>query len=370
MFRLPFWKKQRIFKRLKTEVFSQEEITAWKDYIRGAEERELYQLNPRYIANKLDWTETKTLDMLIHSAVEDLWDISWEVYCPECDHLTQHAQNLGDVERFQWCEMCQAEGEVHLDDQITPRATISQDVQRISPSAQEDVAFRRNIDETLGRLPALHLVNRPSFREQLGAQVLPPNRSLGIQNLAVFFSDLKSSTELYQTLGDAAAYQLVRDHFREILHAVEEHDGGAVKTMGDGVMGTFHDPLAALLGVTKSIQRVRALNENLDLPPEEGLRLKVGLHLGSCIVVTLDGKLDYFGSTVNIAARLGEKAGGNEVWLSEVLLEQPGVREVAAKYPLEEQGEMILRGVEKKIRVYRLRTDTGEGFQEAARKGG
>ena len=75
--------------------------------------------------------------------------------------------------------------------------------------------------------------------------------SLGISahhevRVAIMFTDLKGSTELYDVLGDAAAYNLVRDHFAFRLDRVQRNHGFVVKTVGDAVMAAFSRPDGAV----------------------------------------------------------------------------------------------------------------------------
>jgi class 3 adenylate cyclase len=59
--------------------------------------------------------------------------------------------------------------------------------------------------------------------------------------------------------------------------------------------------------------------------PPEGLAIKLGLHSGPCVAVTLNGRLDYFGSTVNLAARLESLSRGGDIVLSDRLASDPAV---------------------------------------------
>jgi len=82
----------------------------------------------------------------------------------------------------------------------------------------------------------------------------------------VFFSDLKQSMQLYQRMGDAQAYTLVREHFDIIFAAVERYGGSAAKTIGDGVMGISFDSASAPKGVVDSVIGVYALINGLNYP--------------------------------------------------------------------------------------------------------
>jgi class 3 adenylate cyclase len=335
--------------------FPTENLQGWETFLRNADDRELYRINPLYLADKLGWSEQQVLDVLTISAAEELWTLEWESHCGACGNLVQSASELSHLHSPQKCRACGGEGEIQLDREVSARASIDKGVRRTDRSRRDDADFREQIDKELGKLPSLHLINRPVFRELLGEQVLPPNQSLGVQNLSIFFSDLKQSTRLYQRLGDARAYKLVRAHFDIVFDAVERNGGSAVKTIGDGVMGTFFDSAAALRGIAESVLRLEELNKKAELSKEDYLHLKVGLHTGNCIVVTLNGRLDYFGSTVNIAARLSDMAQGGELVISKKVLEEPAAQEFAEQMKLDQEQLTTLRGVTQAVEICRLR---------------
>jgi class 3 adenylate cyclase len=153
---------------------------------------------------------------------------------------------------------------------------------------------------------------------------------------------------------------LVCQHFRGIFTAVAQEHGTAVKTIGDGVMGVFAEPAAALRGIAAARAALDQINAEADLTGENRLILKVGLHSGPCIVVTLNGRLDYFGETVNIAARLSEVSHGDDVIVSQAILDDPAARaftaERGALLPLAAQ----LRGLPDRFDLYRLASTHSE----------
>jgi class 3 adenylate cyclase len=82
--------------------------------------------------------------------------------------------------------------------------------------------------------------------------------------------------------------------------------------------------------------------------------LKVGVHTGACLAVTLNDRLDYFGQTVNIAARIQALAGAGEIVVSDDVLAAPGA-EAAIDGLERERFEAELRGVEGAFPLNRLR---------------
>ena len=154
------------------------------------------------------------------------------------------------------------------------------------------------------------------FRDLFASEVLRPGEEISVGNVTLMFTDLRESTRLYRQIGDAPAFGRVREHFVTLERAVSAHGGAIVKTMGDSLMAAFQHPAAALRALREAQRLISA-------EVKQPLWLKAGIHRGPCIVVTLNDKLDYFGSTVNIAARLPEFSSGGEVIFSESVRTDP-----------------------------------------------
>ncbi len=161
------------------------------------------------------------------------------------------------------------------------------------------------------------------FRDLFSSEALRPGDQISVGTLTVLFTDLRNSTRLYRDIGDATAFGRVMNHFDVLKRAIAEADGALVKTIGDAVMGVFRNPASALTAMLQA-------QEELAAPPEgtAPLTLKAGIHIGPCIAVTLNERLDYFGSTVNMAARLEGLSTGNDVVISAAVYNDPEVREL------------------------------------------
>jgi class 3 adenylate cyclase len=92
---------------------------------------------------------------------------------------------------------------------------------------------------------AKRLFTNQTFRDLYRTDTLTVDQRLKISSLTVLFTDLKASTELYERVGDLAAYDLVRKHFRVLSDVVRAQSGAVVKTIGDAVMATFPDSVSA-----------------------------------------------------------------------------------------------------------------------------
>ena len=130
---------------------------------------------------------------------------------------------------------------------------------------------------------------------------------------------------MYREIGDATAFGRVMNHFDVLKQVIAEHDGALVKTIGDAVMAVFRQPSAALKAM------LHAQEQLADPATGRPLTLKAGVHVGPCIAVTLNDRLDYFGSTVNLAARLEGQSTGEDIVISSAVYDDPEVRSFLAE---------------------------------------
>ena len=162
------------------------------------------------------------------------------------------------------------------------------------------------------------------FRDLFASEVVRPGEEISIGSVTLMFTDLRDSTRLYRKIGDASAFGRVREHFVILEKSIASEGGAIVKTMGDSVMATFRQPIHALRAVWNAQTEIAERGEPM-------LWLKVGMHKGPCIVVNLNDRLDYFGSTVNIAARLPAFSQGGELIFTEEINNDPEVLQFLAE---------------------------------------
>ncbi len=190
------------------------------------------------------------------------------------------------------------------------------------------------------------------FRDLFASEALRPGEQISVGTLTVLFTDLKDSTRMYREIGDATAFGRVMNHFDILKQVIAAEDGALVKTIGDAVMAVFRCP-------ARAVRAMLDVQAQLASPPEgmQPLSLKAGLHTGPCIAVTLNDRLDYFGSTVNMAARLEGQSTGDDVVISSAVYSDPQVRDLlgdpdegfsAARF------EMPLKGFEERFELWRV----------------
>lgn len=169
--------------------------------------------------------------------------------------------------------------------------------------------------EYASRAATAHAVSlMPEFRRHFASEILRPGLSLHVARVALLFTDLTNSTELYNTVGDASAFSIVQDHFVLLDAIIAKHEGVVVKTIGDAVMAAFADEAQAIQAAVAMHRAFGKFRDEHD--KAKTTRLKIGMHAGPCYAVTANGILDYFGQTVNVAARLQGEAKAGELILS------------------------------------------------------
>jgi class 3 adenylate cyclase len=216
-------------------------------------------------------------------------------------------------------------------------------------------------------LPPLHfapflsgkvLLNTQTFRDLFRSEVIRANEGIGVNDITLLFTDLKGSTELYERIGDLNAFALVQQHFERLQEVTTRHRGAIIKTIGDAVMAAFRTPSDAVAAALAMRGEIAAFNRG---SPGKELILKIGMHTGAAIAVTLNERLDYFGQTVNIAARVQSLADADEIYLSNDVYAAAGVGDQLASLPVDSR-LAHLRGVHQDIPVYRI----GSAAQRAA----
>jgi class 3 adenylate cyclase len=201
-------------------------------------------------------------------------------------------------------------------------------------------------------LTAKRLLTNQTFRDLYRTDTLSIDQRLKITSLTFLFTDLKGSTELYERVGDLVAFDLVRAHFRVLHDIVAAEAGAVVKTIGDAVMATFPTPDRALAAALKMRDAMRALNAERQ---REDLLLKIGIHEGPCLAVTLNERQDYFGQTVNIAARVQGLADSRSIYASAAVVEHPGATSLLAGSGLKPVAHAAaLRGINESVSVYEI----------------
>jgi class 3 adenylate cyclase len=196
-------------------------------------------------------------------------------------------------------------------------------------------------------LTAKRLLTNQTFRDIYRTDTLDVDQRLKITSLTFLFTDLKGSTELYERVGDLVAYDLVRAHFQVLNEIVAAERGAVVKTIGDAVMATFPTPDRAMAAALKMREALKDLKGDL--------LLKIGIHEGPCLAVSLNDRQDYFGRTVNIAARVQGLATSRSIFATKRV-----VSDIKASKLLESNGiaatpeKRSLHGIANQLEIFEI----------------
>jgi class 3 adenylate cyclase len=452
-------------------------ISKLETLIRSGDDLSLYRVNPLAFARDRGMAEAEAIDLFLHAARCGMFEMSWDVICPQSGMVLDSFGALRTLRTHYVCGLCDVTGETDLDDFIEVTFSVSPKVRRLAfhdpdSLSVEDFHWKQRFSGD-GRLPgqqtrfldvlrglvrgltflppgstttlradlgpgvlsgvnvqtqaalmvpvagapaatptllrigydgqrfspelpalppgpvvievanagrvrgSLLLINWPpeivaqtikpaldfepyisggallarqTFRRLFRTERVDEKEGLGIRQVTLLFTDLKGSTAMYERLGDLNAYALVREHFALLEEAVRTHSGAIVKTIGDAVMAAFSRPTDAISAALHILAEIERFNREHGEP---GIILKIGAHCGPSIAVTLNDNLDYFGQTVNVAARVQSLADAGEICISEALHSAPGVGQLLAGHRVV-AFDAPLRGVAGSACVYRI----------------
>jgi class 3 adenylate cyclase len=230
--------------------------------------------------------------------------------------------------------------ENHTDRRVLPNVCIASD-------AMHDILGHRR-----PFLTAKRLLTNQSFRDIYRTDTLDVDQRLKITSLTFLFTDLRGSTALYERVGDLAAFDLVRTHFRVLHEIVATEAGAVVKTIGDAVMATFPSPDRAVAAALRMREAMLRLNAERG---SEDLLLKIGIHEGPCLAVSMNDRQDYFGQTVNIASRVQGLAEPQVILTTEAVVGNEQVSEMLRDSGISQVSRMEeLQGIGREVRIFAL----------------
>jgi class 3 adenylate cyclase len=179
-----------------------------------------------------------------------------------------------------------------------------------------------------------------------GAALVPgtvsDERDSGVRT--VLFTDIVNSTELMERLGDSAGMALVEIHDITVREALKATGGREIKHTGDGIMAAFVSAVAAVRCAT---QIQRALAEHPVRNGDAPLFVRIGAAAGEPV----EANHDFFGSTVNLAARLCAHAESEQSLVSNVITELC----LGKGFTFHDLGEIVLKGFEQPIRIHAVK---------------
>lgn len=173
-----------------------------------------------------------------------------------------------------------------------------------------------------------------------GAVMMPHSHECDPGVRTLVFTDIVGSTALTQRLGDAKAMEVVDAHDRVVRASVAKHYGREVKHLGDGIMAVFVAPADAIRCAAEVHAALHALGDTVGEP----VRVRIGAASG----VPVERAGDFFGSTVQLAARLCAAAQPGQTLVSSEVVSR------CSSHRFEDIGEVKLKGFDQPVRAHAL----------------
>jgi class 3 adenylate cyclase/pimeloyl-ACP methyl ester carboxylesterase len=188
---------------------------------------------------------------------------------------------------------------------------------------------------------AMQTINRFLGGEETSITIDEPIPYRG--STTILFTDMESSTPLTGRLGDEGAQELVRAHNRIVRDALHRHAGAEIKHTGDGIMASFGSATAGLECAIDIQKAVAARNQDAATP----FRVCIALNAGEPV----EEEADLFGTSVQLAARIRDRAEPGQILVSNV------VRELVAgkAFLFSDMGAADLKGFDEPVRLFELR---------------
>ncbi len=329
------------------------------NYIENAELEGLYHIPVYELAEKWNISKKDIVNLMIYGVHSGVFTMEWIFHCPTCGGIAEDVLTLHNATRECRCDMCKIDFTNKVDENIEVFFSIHPEIKSI-PILEYKEKYKQELIKNLQEgiswiqpytIKAVDILMNNTFRELLKDEILPENQSLEITKCCILFTDIKGSTKLYNDIGDSKAFQLVLDHFKILFEEIRKYEGVPIKTMGDGVMGIFPKTEYALKAAMESQRRIIEYFENRN----EKVQVKMGLHSGQTLVVTLNERIDYFGSTVNLASRISSQADANEVLISEDVFNSGNSKKIIAQYARTiKKTRQKFKGLEGEYNIYHI----------------
>lgn len=332
-------------------------------FLTNASDKLLFHIPLYTLGQKMDIRLQEILNIFIQGVYDGVFIMEWIYHCPVCGSVAHETLSIHQAATENFCKACNKFFTNTLDDNIEVCFSIHPSLKVLDAAFKAQYLKEIEVNVNQGNyrtwihphvVRGIDIVQNNLYRDLMKSDTLIAGQSLQVMKTAVLFTDIKGSTQLYTDLGDAKAFSLVKDHFTILFDAIKKFDGVPVKTIGDAVMGVFADPKNAFDAALEAQQRL--IRQYHDKPDSEKIEIKIGMHTGPALVVTLNNRLDYFGSTVNIASRIQNTALPNEIVISKELFKDRHIKKSILTVTDTVQKQNIkFKGVGRNYTVYHIR---------------
>jgi len=302
-------------------------------FLTNVSDRVLFHIPLCEIGKAFDISREKILDIFIQGVYDGVFILDWIYHCPTCGHVAYEAPSLHQASSQNFCTVCNEVFDNTLDTNIEVCFSIHPRLKTLDPIYKMNYLADIGKDirngkyrtwDTPDAVRGVEIIQNNLYRELMSSEVFMGDQALPLTNITILFADVTNSTKLYSSLGDRKTFSLIKEYVRILSNTIEKCGGVPVKTVGGVVMGAFIDPLKVFHAAVKAQQQLIKHVQNK--PINERLEMKIGLHSGPVLAVTLNNKLDYVGLAVNSTIDIKNTALANEIVISQVLFDNPSVK--------------------------------------------
>src|SRR6266571_1556244 len=355
-------------------------VAAIEALVRDAPDPALNRVNVLDFAAKRGLDQERVIAAFLHAARVGLFDLSWNVLCPGCGGVLDANTSLKTVHEDAYsCALCGAGYEPTLDEMVEVSFTVNPRVRKIAahdPYSLPMWEYHRQIFWSTG-------IDLPENIEDILAEIvldsieLPPGERASLslqlpQQFVIVFEPVTHSAQFLDVKGEPTRErQNLSVVFNKVSAPVAtlamrpgplrlslENRTDARVLPGVWIAG---DALHHLLGKRRPFLTAKRLLTNQTfrgIKQGDGggdLLLKIGIHEGPCLAVTLNDRQDYFGQTVNIAARVQGLAASRSIFATEPVVDHPqssSILRTSGLKPLPKRAS--LRGIADEFMVYEI----------------
>ena len=318
--------------KLRSKV-NQKEADKIAAFLTNVSDRLLFHIPLYEIGKAFGISRAKILDIFSQGGYDGVFILEWIYHCPTCGHIAYEAPSLHQASSQNFCTVCNKVFNNTLDTNIEVCFSIHPRLKMLDPTFKMNYIadIGKNIRsgkyrtwDTPDAVRDVEIIQNNLYRELMRSEVLVGDQTLRLQNATILFAVLTNSTKLYASLGDKKTFVLIKKYVRIIFDTIAKCGGVPVKTIGGVVMGTFIDPDKAFRTAVKALRQLAKYSKNK--PVGEQLEIKIGLHSGPVLMVTLNNLLDYIGLTVNSTLDITYTALPNEIVISEALFNNRSIK--------------------------------------------
>lgn len=312
---------------------NQKEADKIAAFLTNVSDRLLFHIPIYEIGKAFDIPREKILDIFIQGVYDGVFILEWIYHCPVCGHIAYEAPSLHQASSQNFCTICNKVFNNTLDTNIEVCFSIHPRLKMLDPTFKMNYIadIEKNIRngkyrtwDTPDAIRGVEIIQNNLYRELMRSEVLIGTQVLPLKNTTILFANITNSTKLYASLGDQKTFLLIKDYVRILSDIIRKCGGVPVKTIGGVVMGSFIDPSEAFQAAVKALRLLIKHSQNK--PVNERIEIKMGLHSGPVLMVTLNNLLDYIGLTVNSALDITYTALPNEIVISQALFNNRSIK--------------------------------------------